>query len=111
MNTATDTLIQKDAVNPGGHMIGQSATALVGFYGTTPVVQPTSANQAAVVGVTDASGGAAAATNGILTVTGTYNATILANALATLAQLGNANKVLVNQLRADLVTLGVIKGS
>lgn len=111
MNTATDSLKTNTPKSGGGFECGQSATDLVGFYGATPVVQPTSASQAAVTGVTDASGGAAAATNGILTLTGTYNSTILANAIATLAQLGNANKTLVNQLRSDLVSLGLIKGS
>lgn len=111
MNTSTDSLVSKTVKTGGGYDVGQSATDLVGFYGVTPVVQPTSASQAIVTGVTDASGGAAAATNGILTITGTYNSTILANAIATLAQLGNANKVLVNQLRSDLVSLGLILGS
>lgn len=82
-------------------VIGASASDLVGFYGATPVAQPTNAAQAAV---TDASGGSAAATNGILTITGTYNATIIANALATLAAQGNA-------IRNALVSVGIIKGS
>lgn len=34
--------------NPLGTRLGQSATDLVGFYGATPVVQPTSAAQSAV---------------------------------------------------------------
>lgn len=72
-----------------------------GFYGATPVVKPTAAAQAAV---TDASGGAAAATNGVLTLTGTYNSAIIANAIATLAAQGNA-------LRSALVSLGLITGS
>jgi hypothetical protein len=54
--------------------------------------------------ITDASGGTAAATNGILTLTGTYNSAILANAIATLAAQGNA-------MRNALVSLGLIKGS
>lgn len=83
------------------YSVGSAATSLVGFYGATPVAQPTAAAQAAV---TDASGGTAAPTNGILTLTGTYNSTILANAIATLAAQGNA-------VRAALVSLGVIKGS
>lgn len=78
-----------------------SSSALVGFYGTAPIAQPAATNQAAV---TDASGGTAAATNGILTLTGTYNSTIIANAIATLAAQGNA-------LQAALVSLGLIKGS
>lgn len=78
-----------------------SATLKHGFYGATPVVQPTAAAQAAVV---DASGGAAAPTNGILTLTGTYNSAIIANAIATLAAQTNA-------IRTALVNLGLIVGS
>jgi hypothetical protein len=86
---------------PEGVSLGQSATDTISFYGATPISQPTAAAQAAV---TDASGGAAAATNGILTLTGTYNSTILANAIATLAAQTNA-------VRAALVSLGLIKGA
>jgi hypothetical protein len=84
-----------------GLAVGQSASDLVGFYGATPIAQPSGAAQAAV---TDASGGTAAATNGILTLTGTYNSTILADAIATLAAQSNA-------IRNALVSVGIIKGS
>ena len=87
--------------NPSGVCIGQSTSDLVGFYGSAGVAQPTGAAQAAI---TDASGGTAAATNGVLTLTGTYNSTILANAIATLAAQGNA-------LRNALVSLYLIKGA
>jgi len=86
---------------PDGTTLGQSATDLVGFYGATPVVQPTAAAQAAI---TDASGGAAAPTNGVLTLTATYNSAIIANALATIIGQTNA-------FRTALVNLGLIKGS
>lgn len=101
MNTATDSLETNTPKSGGGVTIGQSASDLVGFYGTTPTDQPAAAAQAAVV---DASGGTAAPTNGILTLTGTYNSAIIANALATLAAQGNAT-------RAALVELGLMKGS
>jgi hypothetical protein len=84
-----------------GTTIGQSATSKVAFYGATPVVRPAATAQAAV---TDASGGTAAATNGILTLTGTYNSAIIGNAIATLAAQTNA-------MQAALVSLGLIKGS
>jgi hypothetical protein len=84
-----------------GTTIGQSATSKVAFYGATPVVRPAAAAQAAV---TDASGGVAAPTNGILTLTGTFNSTIIANAIATLAAQGNA-------MQAALVSVGIMKGS
>ncbi len=101
MNTATDTLQTKTPKTGGGYLVGQSSSDLVAFYGGTPVARPTAAAQATVV---DASGGTGAPTNGILTITGTYNSAILANAIATLAAQGNA-------LRAALVSVGLIAGS
>lgn len=101
MNTSTDSLETNTLKTSGGYVVGQSAADLVGFYGATPVAQPAGAAQAVIV---DASGGTGAATNGILTLTGTYNSAIIANALATLAAQGNA-------LRAALVSLGAIKGA
>ena len=82
-----------------GVQVGESGGAsgsLVGFYGATPIVQP-----AGYGTVTDSSGGTAAATNGIQTITGTYNSTILSNAIATLAAQTNA-------LEAKLVALGLL---
>lgn len=79
-----------------GTEIGNSSTSLQGFYGATPIVQP-----AGYGTVTDASGGTAAATNGILTLTGSYNSTILGNAIATLAAQTNA-------MEAALVSLGLL---
>jgi hypothetical protein len=101
MNTATDSLETQTPKSGGGMTVGQSSSDLVAFYGATPVDQPAGAAQAAV---TDASGGTAAPTNGIATLTGTYNSTILANALATIAAQSNA-------LRNALVELGLIKGA
>lgn len=101
MNTATDTIETNTPKSPGGTTFGQSATDLVGFYGATPVVQPSGATQAAI---TDSSGGAASATTGIQALTAGYNSAILANAIATLAAQGNA-------MRLALVNIGIIKGS
>jgi len=101
MNTATDTLVTKTPKTSGGATHGQSAADLVGFYGATPIAQPSGAAQAAVV---DGSTGTAAATNGIAALTGTYNSTLLINAIATLAAQSNA-------IRNALVSLGLIKGS
>jgi hypothetical protein len=75
---------------PDGTMIGQDATTdKVGFFNTTPVVQPTSSNQAAV-------------TTTITTTLATN--TVLETDLA-------ATIVLANNLRTALVNLGLIKGS
>lgn len=72
--------------------IGANATNLVGFFGTPATVQPTNASEAA------------AAATGAVSISGTqwgFSTSTQANAIVTL----------VNQLRADLVGLGVIKGS
>lgn len=95
------TIAQLSSGSPDGQKIGQSTSDLIGFYGVTPIAQKAAAAQAAV---TDASGGTAAPTNGILTLTGTYNSAIIANAIATLAAQGNA-------MQAVLVSLGLMKGS
>lgn len=101
MNTATDSLETNTPISGGGYTVGQSATDLVGFYAATPIVQPTSASQAAIV---NTAGGTASATTGMQALTASYNSGILSNSLATIV-------VLVNQIRADLVALGLQKGS
>lgn len=101
VNTVTTSNQLNTPETADGFQIGKAATSPIGFYGATPITQPTAGAQAAV---TDASGGTAAATNGILTLTGTYNSTIIANAIATLAAQTNA-------VRGALVSLGLIKGA
>lgn len=66
--------------------IGLTTNGKAGFYGTTPIVQPASASQAAV------------------TTSATATTTVLR------AQL-TATAVLANALRAALVNLGLIKGA
>lgn len=87
--------------NSDGVKLGGAITDKVGFYGVTPITQKAAAAQAVIV---DASGGVAAPTNGILTLTGTYNSTILANAIATMAAQQNA-------MQAVLVSVGLMKGA
>lgn len=101
MNTATTSNESQTPKSADGYAVGQSAADLVGFYGATPIAQPSGAAQAAV---TDGSTGTAAPTNGIAPLTGTYNSTLLINAIATLAAQGNA-------IRNALVSVGIIKGS
>ena len=101
MNTATTSNESQTPKSADGYAVGQSATDLVGFWGATPIVQPSGAAQAAV---TDGSTGTAAPTNGIAPLTGTYNSTLLINAIATLAAQGNA-------IRNALVSVGIIAGS
>lgn len=103
MSTQSDVTSNqvKTPLSPDGFVVGQSITDKVGFYGTTPVVQGTAAAQASI---TDASGGTAAPTTGVAALTGTYNSTIIANALATVIAQTNA-------MRTVLVNLGLMKGS
>lgn len=84
-----------------GTILGRSTTDKVAFYGVTPIAQKAAAAQAVIV---DASGGVAAPTNGVLTITGTYNSTIIANAIATMIAQQNA-------MQAVLVSVGLMKGS
>jgi len=73
---------------PDGAYVGQDSSDKIGFYGTTPATQPASASQAAV--------------------TATITATAVLTQVATQA---SANTVLLNQIRSELVTLGLLKGS
>lgn len=102
MNTATDTLETNSPKTGGGFTVGQSASDLVGFYAATPIVQPTGAAQAAIVYT--AGIGTASATSGLQALSGTFNSTLISNALVTLAAQGNA-------IRLALVNLGLVQGS
>jgi hypothetical protein len=71
---------------PDGCQIGTASTEKVGFFGTTPCDQPASSNQGAVTAITT-----------------THSTTTIAAVVA-------ANTTLLNQIRTDLVELGLIKG-
>lgn len=101
MQTETSNSKVQNMATTDGNIYGQSATDPIGFYGKTPITQPTAAAQAAV---TDGSGGAASATSGVQALTSSYNSAILGNAIATLAAQTNA-------MRTVLVNLGLMKGS
>lgn len=89
----------KQLSNGTGVKIGQSSTDTVGFYGATPVARPSGAGQAAV------------ATTAITTLATTPTATDIAVAVNSLISRQSATVTLVNQLRSDLVTLGVLAGA
>lgn len=95
-NTQQTTNTVQLNVPADGLVIGGSTTALISFYGATPVAQ-----QVSYASITDSSGGTAAASNGIAALTGTYNSTILANAIATLA-------AGINGINAALVAAGLV---
>ncbi|MFQ5915612.1 MAG: hypothetical protein ACE5JS_20775 [Nitrospinota bacterium] len=91
--------------NPDGTRLGQSVTDQISFYGVAVTAQPASASQAAA--------GAAVATTGAVQDTTTqvnygYTTSTQANNIVTRV---NELIVLTNQLRSELVTLGLIKGS
>jgi hypothetical protein len=91
-NSISESVTLVDGVNISpktttGSKIGTATNQKLGFWNATPIVQPASANQAAV--------------------TQTAAATYGANEQAMLGSL----KTLVNQLRSDLVAAGLIKGS
>lgn len=69
-----------------------TASSRIGFFGAATGAQPASASQAAVASTAAAS---------VSATQWGYSTSTQANAIVTL----------VNQLRADLVTLGLIKGS
>lgn len=73
--------------SPDGVCLGLTSSELVGFFGTQPVNQPASSNEAAVTAITT-----------------THSTTTIAAVVA-------ANTTLLNQIRTDLVQLGLIKGS
>jgi hypothetical protein len=77
--------------NPSGTALGQSATDLIGFYGTTPVAQRTSAAQATVAVLTATTG------------SGVYGFTTSTLFSAFCAQ--------VEEIRATLAATGLFKGS
>jgi hypothetical protein len=85
----------KQLSNGTGVSVGQSTTDTVGFHGATPIAKAT------VTALTDGSTGTANAATGIAALTGTYNSTLLINAIATLAD-G------INRLRTALVNKGLI---
>lgn len=71
------------------------------FFGATPVVQPVGATQAAVAVAVITTAATSTTPYGFATIT---QANDVAAAVA-------ANTVLVNKLRADMVSLGLIKGA
>lgn len=85
--------------NPDGSSVGQSITEKITFWGGTPVAQPSGTSQSAV------------ATTAITTLATTPTATDIAVAVNSLIARVAANVTLLNQVRSDLVTVNLIKGS
>ena len=94
-----------------GKMFGFSADDFIGFYGTTPVIQPASGSQAAVV-ITAVT---AMATTAATTGSHGYTTNTQADAIPLLlnqcvVDIGAMN-ILLTQIRTELVALGLISGA
>jgi hypothetical protein len=100
MNTYTDSLIVETPLAPAGMQVGQSAADKVGFYGVTPIVQPSGADQVALT----AAAGTKIGTGILADSGGAYNQTTTNNNNATIA-------AAVFEIRRALVAAGLIKGS
>lgn len=95
--TKTATTRQLSDQNSQGTVLGFNASDLIAFYGAAPIAQATSSAQAAVT-ATSVSG---ATNNGGATTVFGFTSAAQMNSIVTL----------LNELRADLVNLGLIKGS
>jgi hypothetical protein len=84
-----------------GTKIGTATSQKIAFWNATPVIQPASANQAAVT--------TTVATTAATNIT-PYGYTTAAQADNLITEVGEL-KTLTNQLRSDLVTMGLIKGA
>lgn len=102
LNTYTDSLEVNIEKTPAGASVGQDAlsSTLVAFYGSTPIVQPSGADQVAVT----AAAGTKIGTGILADVGGAFNQTTLNNNNATIA-------ASLFEIRRALVALGLIKGS
>ncbi len=93
--------------------VGTAVTDVVGFYGVTPVVQPSGASQAAVTLTATTALVTTAPTKTTTTYgfkTATQAAAITARVNQVITDLASL-KTLDNALRSALVTLGLIKGA
>lgn len=92
--------------------VGTFATSKVGFFGASAVVQPASSSQASTASsaISQQTSTATTSTTPFGFTTSTQ-AELIATRLNSVIDRVNALSVLSNQTRAELVTLGIIKGS
>ncbi len=76
-----------------GYQVGQTTSSYVGFYGTSPIQRPSGISQ-----ITDTSGGTASAGTGLQALSSSYNSTLIANAISTLAAAINQQYTAANTL-------------
>lgn len=86
---------------PDGTKFGQSTADLISLWGVTVTTQPTAAAQAAVATTAITTAATTTTPFGFASSTQADNLTAIAH----------ATRALVNQLRSDLVSVGIIKGS
>ncbi len=95
--------------------LGSTALSKVGFYGTTPAVQPASGSQAVfTVTATTALATTTLSQANVTTVFGFANATVGQLYLDRVQEMQvdvEGLGVLLNQIRAEMVTLGLISGA
>ena len=98
--------------NPDGWLAGQNSSDKGAFFGSTPVVQPTSASQAAVTitAVTAVNTTATVTTAAHGFATGTQ-ADALVKRVAQMQVDVEALGVMTDRNRTDMVALGLVKGS
>ena len=84
---------------PDGTRLGQSVTDLVGFWGKTPADQPAATNQFAVT------------STALTTITDIVTTASMTGAINAAVARVNSLSLFAYQLRADLVEVGIIKGS
>lgn len=114
VNTETSSLKKEVSdYNSNGLSVGQATADKVGFFGTTPAIQPSSASQAAVstTSITAVSTSSAIATSPLYGYATAAQADAIVEAVNALITRNAANYTLVNAIRSALVTLGIIKGS
>lgn len=82
-----------------GARVGQSTADLVAFWGKTPVDQPAATNQFAVT------------TTALTTITDIVTTASVTGAVNAIVARVDSLSAFAYQLRADLVEIGIIKGS
>jgi hypothetical protein len=88
-----------DDKGPDGTVLGQSTASLVALWGKTPVDQPAATAQSAL------------STAALTTITDIVTTASVTGAFNAVVARVEAINTLVNQIRTDLVEVGVIKGS
>jgi hypothetical protein len=85
-----------------GTKIGTATTQKIGFWNTTPVVQPSGANQAAITNTAIGT-----ADGALVSIGTTYSNTVANNINNNFADIAT----LLNEIRTALVNVGIIKGA